>query len=222
MFKLALVLSTKPSANIFRTALTSAFHSGHFDHFLVCSGFFHERDNTRGPFFASDAFVGARLPVGSEVTVVGAYDPAASEFDHFVSKLSRGLKTSAGGLVPVYQRRSLRKYANRWHAKVFVARAGAEHRFAVVGSSNLTRSAFDVGPSNNEADVLIWDDSHAPTRQVADVALSDQQGAGVAEDFVRPTVIISNYNPADARNTERAPMNDRLRDLWRDILFATT
>ena len=120
MYKLALVISTIPSSNTFRAALSGAFMSGHLNKFLICSGFFHERTNSKGPFYASDAFKGVTLQAGSTVTVVGAYEPSAHEFNDFVTNLSANLAES-GVPVLVDQRRSLKKYANRWHAKVFIA-----------------------------------------------------------------------------------------------------
>lgn len=220
MYKTALVLSTIPSFNVFRSALAGAFNAGHLDHFLICSGFFHERANSRGPFYASDAFASANLPAGSTVTVVGAYDPASTEFDNFVTKLQTQLPSSSGTHVSVSKRRSLRRYANHWHAKIFIAREGDNHRFAVVGSSNLTRSAFDATASNNEADVIIWDDSHIPTRNVVNIALGrppDQQGGNASN----PTVIVSAYDPNDGRNSTQGDMNSRLKALWDDVISAT-
>lgn len=222
MYKFALILSTVPSINVFRAALIAAFQSGQLDNFLICSGFFHERVNKKGAFFASDAFIGGKLPSSSEVTIVGAYDPAASEFKDFVKKLSSGLKTISGTSVPVHKRRSIVKYKNRWHAKIFIAREGAQHCFAVIGSSNLTRNAFDVAASNNEADVLIWDNSNETAERIASIALSIQRDTPPQDGVGMPTVFISNYDPGDARNTISAPMNDRLQQLWQDVLNATS
>lgn len=219
MYKIALVLSTTPSYNVYRAALEKAFRSGAYDHFLISSGFFHERVNTRGPFHASDAFATAVLPSGSTVTVVGAYDPASTEFDDFVKKIDAGLN-AVGGPVTVTKRRSLRRYANHWHAKIFIAREGQTHRFAVVGSSNLTRSAFDLTASNNEADVLLWDDSHITTCQLVNAALGrppDEQIVNASN----PSVIVSNYDPTDQRNSAQGSLNDRLQNLWNDVIAAT-
>lgn len=221
MFKLALVLSTIPSTNLFRTALVGAFHSGYLDNFLICSGFFHERVNSKGSFYASDAFVSAKLPDPSEVTVVGAYAPASAEFDEFCSNLSGALKTVKGASVPVSQRRSIKKYANHWHAKIFIAREGTQNRFAVVGSSNLTRSAFDSVASNNEADVLIWDDLHDKTHKLATSTLAGQRDPD-QDAMESPTIIVSNYDPDDHRNSAQGYMNDRLQELWQDVLSATS
>lgn len=220
MYKTALVLSTVPSSNVFRSLLYGSFHATYLDHFLICSGFFHERVNSRGPFFASDAFKGAKLPFGSTVTVVGAYDPAASEFEDFVSKLQTHLPISSGTNITVTKRRSLRRYANHWHAKIFIAREGLTHRLAIVGSSNLTRSAFDSVASNNEADVIIWDDNHMPTRQVVDAAIRASQDQP-AENLAKPMIIVSAYDPEDSRNSAQQPMKLRLKSLWDDVLDAT-
>lgn len=220
MYKVALVLSTIPSYNVYRAALETAFRSGAYDQFLICSGFFHERVNTKGPFYASDAFATAALPAGSAVTIVGAYNPAETQFDDFVNKIRAGLN-AAGGPVTVTQRRSLKRYANHWHAKIFIAREGQTYRFAVVGSSNLTRSAFNSVASNNEADVLLWDDSHPPTQQIVNAALGrpiDGQDTEVSD----PTVLVSNYDPSDPRNSIAGSLSDRLQNLWNDVLAATT
>lgn len=220
MYKVALVLSTIPSYNVYRAALEKAFHSGAYDHFLICSGFFHERINKRRPsFYASDAFATAKLPASSTVTVVGAYDPAAREFDDFVNKIDVGLN-AVGGPVAVTKRRSLRRYANHWHAKIFIAREGQSHRFAVVGSSNLTRSAFNLTASNNEADVLLWDDSHPATSQMVSAALG-RPPDGQTANVPNPSVIVSNYDPNDPRNSAQGSLNDRLQGLWNDIIAAT-
>jgi len=220
MYKTALVLSTIPSFNVFRAVLSGAVNSGYLDHFLICSGFFHQRVNKRGSFYASDAFSGAKLPAGSSVTVVGAYDPAATEFDDFVRRLEAGLLAASGASVAVSKRQSLRRYANHWHAKIFIAREGAAHRLAVVGSSNLTRSAFDATASNNEADVIIWDDSHAPTKQFVDSALARPLDL-LADAASNPMVIVSTYDPNDPRNTDHGTMDERLKGLWDDVLAAT-
>lgn len=220
MYKLALVLSTTPSFNVFRSAVTGAFSSGTFDRFMICSGFFQQRINRRGRFFASDAFTGVVLPKGSTVTVVGAYDPGNSEFDDFVQSLKRGLRSADGRPISVSQRRSVRKYVNRWHAKVFIAAEHERPRFAIIGSSNLTRSAFSPTASNNEADVLIWDDSHRETRAIATTAL-EAQSTAMEEGLPLPTVFVSRYDKEDSRNRNQASMSARLSTLWQDILAAT-
>jgi len=175
----------------------------------------------RGPFYASKALHTRTLPDPSTVTVVGAYDPSATEFDDFVKNLASSLGTVAGSPVPIAQRRSLKKYANRWHAKIFIARNATHHGFAVVGSSNLTRNAFDASPSNNEADVVIWDDSNTIAQKVATEALTGRQD-GAPDAAPLPNVIVGNYDPNDPRNSAPLQMNDRLSTLWQDVLSATS
>lgn len=221
MYKLALTLSTTPSRNLFRSALVTAIHSGYLDNFLVCSGFFHERSNSKGRFYASDAFVSAILPNQSEITVVGAYDPASAEFDDFVNKLSLGLKTTSGAGVTVNQRRSIKKYANRWHAKIFIARQNEVHRFAIIGSSNLTRNAFGTIASNNEADVLIWDDGHSDTQKLATTVLASTSESNSDVQLKMPEVIVFNHDEFDPRNSGNISMDKRLMKIWQDVLLAT-
>lgn len=220
MYKIALVVSTIPSFNVYRAMLERVFCSGVYSDFLICSGFFHERLNSRGPFYASAAFTGATLAAGSTVTVVGAYDPASTEFDDFVVNLNSALNVKGKGPVVVTKRRSVRKYANHWHAKIFIAQERGICRFAVVGSSNLTRSAFNSSACNNEADVIIWDDAHANTRQLVNSTF-DAPLDGQAQNLPRPAVIVSNYNANDSRNSSRGAMRQRLKQLWDDVLMAT-
>ena len=221
MHKIALIVSTIPSINVFRTVLEKSFHSGQYNHFLICSGFFHERINSKGAFFASDAFNSATLPLGSSVTVVGAYAPTSQEFNGFIQKLSASLNSAGKPSVTVTQRRSRQQYANHWHAKIFIARHDDAHRLAVVGSSNLTRSAFNLTASNNEADVLIWDDSHPATKKIVDEALFTEQQDDSIDIPSSPIIIVSNYDPNDPRNSIKGPLNDQLRQLWNDVFTAT-
>jgi len=219
MYKLALVLSTTPSVNVFRAALHSAFNSCYFDDFLICSGFFHQRSTKKGSFFASDAFSTAVLPHPSTVTVVGSYDPASTEFADFVNTLVSSLRTTSGSPVSVSKRFSKKKYANHWHAKIFIARRGDEHSFAVIGSSNLTRHAFNIKASNNEADVIIWNEDDLTTKSIVESAFSLNLNDQNNMNF--PTIIIANYDQDSRLNSFNADMNERLAQLWRDVISVT-
>jgi hypothetical protein len=221
MFKLAVVLSTMPSHNIFRRVIEGSFNSGYLTDFLICSGFFHERTNSRGAFYASNAFDSAKLPNSSEVTVVGAYDPASTEFDDFCQSLKSHLKTKTGASVPVHQRRALKKYANKWHAKIYIAKQQKDCRLAVIGSSNLTRSAFAPVASNNESDVIIWDDSHQKTRHFIDSILLEVPSPKDSLSEDGQTILVGNYNQSDRRNNDPGSMQDRLSKIWRDVMAAT-
>lgn len=220
MFKFAVILSARSRVNLFRIALTQAFHSGFLDQFIVSSGFFHERTNKQGSFYASDAFINARLPNSAKVIVVGSYNPSSSEFESFYLQLKNHLMTKNGGVVPVSRRKAKKPWANKWHAKVFLARQQNKYRFAIVGSSNLTRSAFSHGSCNNETDVIIWDSAHASTNKMVEMCLDE-----VPEEFGPyndgPNVFIGRYDPLDPLNRANLSMQRRLRMIWEDILQAT-
>ena len=221
MYKIAVIVSTISAVNLFRSAVLQAFAAPHHSNFLICSGFFHERNPQKGPFYASRAFIGARttFPVGSSITIVGAYNPSCTEYADFANALRSNLKNNHGLPLRVRQRYAIRKWQNRWHAKVFIAAEKRIPRFAVVGSSNLTRNAFGTGPVNNETDVIIWDDSHAPTRRAANAALESLGDGTPAGD--RPHIVIANYDHSDPRNSSPLPMNLRLVQLWKDVLAVT-
>lgn len=220
MYKFAIVLSTIPSHNLFRQVVQQSFRSGYLTDFLICSGFFHERSNKRGSFFASDAFTGATVPNSSSVTVVGAYEPASKEFDVFCSKLASGVKRKNGSSLPLVQRRAVKKYANKWHSKLYLAKQYRKYRLAVIGSSNLTRSAFSPASSNNESDVIIWDDSHVKTKRLIDEVLLEGRSSA-AQGSAGQTILLGNYDPADPRNSHQGQMQNRLDKIWKDVLFAT-
>lgn len=221
MYKIALLVSTISTTNLFRSAVLKAFSAPHHTNFLICSGFFHERTNGRGPFYASKAFAGARttFPVGSSITTVGAYNPCCTEYLSFVSSLRGTMKNDRGSPLRVRARYAKRKWHNKWHAKIFIAAEKRVPRFAVIGSSNLTRAAFGPVPTNNESDVIIWDDSHAATRMVADSALAGLDNLPTREG--KPHIFIGNYDPADPRNTASTRMEQRLTELWKDVVTAT-
>ncbi len=221
MYKLALLVSTVSTTNLFRSAVLGAFGASHHTNFLICSGFFHERTNGKGPFYASKAFAGARtmFPIGSSITTVGAYNPGCVEYVDFVNSLRGTLKNSSGGPLRVRARYAQQKWKNKWHAKIFIAAEKRVPRFAVIGSSNLTRAAFGPAPVNNESDVIIWDDSHAPTRAVANAALTEL--GDLTPRAQSPHIIVASYDQTDPRNTTVAPMDLRLVKLWRDVAAAT-
>lgn len=221
MYKVAIIISTVSARNLFRSAVISAYSAPHLTNFLICSGFFHERTNSKGPFYASDAFLRARtsFPIGSSITTVGAYNPSSVEYDAFVQALRTNLRNSAGRPLRVRQRYAVLKWRKKWHAKIFIAAEKRTPRFAIIGSSNLTRSAFAAIPENNESDVIIWDDAHVPTKVVMNGAIESLQAT--PEGGGANHIVIANYDPSDHRNSSRLPMEQRLAKLWRDIVSVT-
>ncbi|KRA33630.1 hypothetical protein ASD68_11775 [Rhodanobacter sp. Root627] len=226
MFKIAAILRKSQSPNVFRRAILSAFSGGIGDEYLICSGFFQEKKYKVNSYYASDSFIAnvPPKPCKATVTTVGIYDPHTwgSQYNDFVAKLS-SIKCSCGNHLSVKQRK--RKGSNKWHAKVFVAKSNGQPRLAIVGSSNITKNAFDEKKGwNRECDVLIWNSSDAQVDALVRAAISgggDQPGLGAAQDGQAPEVFISSYDAEDPLNFRRGSIQSRLELLWQDVIDAS-
>jgi hypothetical protein len=147
---IAIVLRTDTSKNVFRDVIISALASGHIDRAVLCSGFF--QDNFKeSAYRVSDERSFASVCAASSVSLVtvgihnATWRPA---YLHFRNNMK-----AAGANVQCFYKRGM-----RWHAKVFIGSKGGVPNIGIVGSSNMTRNAFSVGPkSNNECDVFMWD-----------------------------------------------------------------
>lgn len=226
MFKIAAILRKSQSPNVFRRAILSAFSVGIGDEYLLCSGFFQEKKYKIHSYYASDSFLANAPPnpCVTTVTTVGIYDPHAwgSQYNDFVAKLS-SISCSCGSLLSVKQRK--RKGSNKWHAKVFIAKKNGQTRLAIVGSSNITKNAFDEKKGwNRECDVLIWDSSDVQVNGLIRAVITggaDQPGQGAGENAQAPDVFISSYDSEDPLNSRRGGIQLRLDLLWQDVIDAS-
>lgn len=201
MANIAIILRTEVAVNRFQQAIVSAIAFPSFDKALLCSGFFQE--GGKGKYYASDTLVrGLVRPTPMELTAIGTYSPLwLGPFHDFVS----GVCSKAS---PHYLNIKKRK-ANRWHAKVFIAWESGAPAFAVIGSSNITRPAFDKSsPFNFECDVIIWNTSCAGA-----VAFAERQFGNVKAD---DGIIFANYE----ENGRNGPLSvsDRLAFLAAQII----
>lgn len=226
MFKIAVILRKSQSPNVFRRAILSAFSGGIGDEYLLCSGFFQEKKYKVNSYYASDSFLAnvPPMPCKTTVTTVGIYDPHAwgAQYNDFVAKLS-SVKCSCGKHLSVKQRK--RKGNNKWHAKVFIAKNNGQPRLAIVGSSNITKNAFDEKKGwNRECDVLIWNSSDAQINKLVRSAIAgetDQPEQGATQDGQPPEVFISSYDADDLLNSRHGSIQSRLELLWQDVIDAS-
>ncbi len=227
MFKIAAILRKSQSPNIFRRAILNAFSSGIGDEYLLCSGFFQEKNFKVNPYYASDSFVANSPKNSCKITMitVGVYDSHGwgSQYDDFVKKISSIRCSCCGRYLSVKKRR--RKGSNRWHAKIFMVKNSGQPRLAIIGSSNITKSAFDEQKRwNRECDVLIWNSSDVQIDSLMRAAISgvDQNPERIAvlEDEVSE-VFISSYDAEDPLNSRRGSIQSRLELLWQDVINAS-
>ncbi len=226
MFKIAAILRTSQSPNVFRRAILSAFSGGIGNEYLLCSGFFQEKKYKVSSYYASDSFL-ANVPANPckvTITTVGIYDPHAwgSQYDDFVAKLS-SIKCSCGSLLSVKKRK--RKGSNKWHAKVFIAKANGQPRLAIIGSSNITKNAFDEKKGwNRECDVIIWNSADAQANSLIREAISGegvQPSQATAPEGQAPEAFVSSYDSEDPLNSRRGSIQSRLEVLWQDVIDAS-
>jgi len=226
MFKIATILRKSQSPNVFRRAILSAFSGGIGDEYLLCSGFFQEKKYTVNSYYASDSFVANSplKPCNVTITTVGIYDPHVwgSQYNDFVTKLS-SIKCSCG--LPLSVKKRKRKGSNKWHAKVFMAKSNGQPRLAVIGSSNITKNAFDEKKGwNRECDVLIWNSLDAEVNTLMRAAISgagEQTEQPAARDGEVPEVFISSYDSEDPLNSRRGSIQSKLELLWQDVIDAS-
>lgn len=226
MFKIAAILRKCQSPNVFRRVILSAFSAGIGDEYLLCSGFFQEKKYKVNAYFASDSFLAhaPSKPCKVSIITVGIYDPYSwgGQYNDFVAKLS-SIKCACSIPLSVKQRK--RKGSNKWHAKVFMVKDNGQPRLAIIGSSNITKNAFDEMKGwNRECDVLIWNSSDELTNRLIRTAISgqgEQHGQAPGVDLQFSDVFISTYDSEDSLNTRHGNMQSRLELLWQDVMDAS-
>jgi hypothetical protein len=197
----AILLRKTSAVNRFRQIILRAINDNSFDEFLICSGFFQENIHYR----ASNSFTFTRT-TPCRLTTVGVYNWLwKAQYDSFVAEM-RKKTTRAGAHIPVT---SLRIPRFHWHAKVFIAKSNGIAKLGIIGSSNITRRAFDTDKRfNHECDVVLWIDSN--------IAASGAVRSSL-ESLDNPAeVILAGYNPDDPINRSLT-LPKRLLDLEEEI-----
>jgi hypothetical protein len=224
MFKIATILRKKQAPNIYRSTLLGAFSTGVGDDFLLCSGFFQEKKYKVTSYYASQSFIhnAPALPCAVNLTTVGVYDKKVwgAQYDDFAKALAT-IKCHCGKPLSVTKRKP--KTANKWHAKIFIARKNGVPQLAIIGSSNITKNAFDEKKGwNRECDTVIWRvDNPAADAVVRSSVSSPDTGEAIRNDEMRHEVIVSIYDGEDPMNSGHGPMDNRLNQLWDDVIGET-
>lgn len=222
MYKIATVLRNKQSPNIYRRVLLEAFTKAVGGEYLLCSGFFQEKKYTVTSYYASTSFIANPHPLSCSVTLttVGVYDKKiwGHQYDDFVKALST-IKCSCGAQMSIKKRAP--KKGNKWHAKIFIVKKDGYPQLAIIGSSNITKNAFDeLKGWNRECDVYIWNTLDTNVNSIIRVALTTEVSR--PEDGERRNeVIVSSYDAEDPLNTRSTSMDQRLNDLWDAVLAET-
>lgn len=213
MPNLAIILRKTAATNLFREVLLQSFKQNALNNLLLCSGFFQEKTTTRTNFFVSQEFLASApsFPSGKEITTVGLYNGMwLKQYQDFIKGLSN-ISCSSSGTPLIVKSRKI--FKNHWHAKVFIASCKGLPVLGVIGSSNMTGSAFGInyGTFNYEADVVIWDDTNP-----AAVAVMENAIASLEEQDAN-SLILADYQADTPKNFNRS-VADRLTDLHDEIM----
>lgn len=98
---------------------------------------------------------------------------------------------------------------NQWHAKVCIAKQKENPIFAAIGSSNITKRAFDtLDKFKYECDIIFRDETNSGVSSTINNIIGE-----TSEEF--PSVVVTKYDRSHATNW--VPLSDRLLSLEREI-----
>ncbi|RWU08036.1 NgoFVII family restriction endonuclease [Pseudidiomarina gelatinasegens] len=166
MLAIAIILRNQLPVNRFRDLLIGSIQTGAGDNALLCSGFFQE--NFKGSAYQASAERNFGLEVARskiELNTVGVHNGSWKQsYRDFRDNMK-----ALGANINCYYKNGL-----KWHAKVFVLSKGAEPVFGIIGSSNITRTAFGSQSNfNYECDVMIWPDENKKISAWVDNQMAD-------------------------------------------------
>lgn len=202
MQKIAIFLRKELRVNRFSDAVVGVLNSRSIDNAIICSGFFQE-DTSYSVSTAKFNLLG-RLTSFSPLNleIFGYYHRQRPAFLTFIRNVLHINHSSLG--ISGYRIRG-----DKWHAKISIAKINNIPVFASIGSSNITRRAFDnLKNFNYECDVIFWDETIPEINNIMNEIIGEE-----ADLF--PSVVIANYDKNHPANAK--PLPDRLIDLEREI-----
>jgi phosphatidylserine/phosphatidylglycerophosphate/cardiolipin synthase-like enzyme len=170
------------------------------DRALLCSGFF--QDDFKTSLYKASAERGFKAALDKHrinLELVGIHNGA---WKQSYRKFRDNISNPAVRNVVAYYKPQL-----RWHAKVFILFKRNDPIFGIIGSSNMTRTAFGTDPEfNHECDVVLW-----PSRTGRIASLMKQAIDQVDDDYA---IIKAPYSD---KNNRGVSISDRLLRLEKQI-----
>ncbi len=201
MNSVAFFLRNKLTENKFSEAVMATLNIPDVDSALLCSGFFQEDSSYS---ISAAKFSGiSRCCHPLDLTTVGYYKGGKASYSNF----TKGIATHCCPMC--INHTPLRLPGDKWHAKVFIGKAQGEPVVAAIGSSNLTRRAFDTLKNfNYECDVLFWDENHSVISSRVSALLGEASDESLS-------VVVAKVDRAHPVN--RVPVSQKLKQLEREI-----
>ncbi|QTC00530.1 hypothetical protein JYG33_03415 [Alcaligenes sp. SORT26] len=202
MNSVAFFLRNKLSENKFSEAVMAALNMPDVDSALLCSGFFQEDSSYS---ISAAKFSGiSRCCNNLHLTTVGYYRGGKVSYSDFTKGIASHCCSICINHTP------LRLRGDKWHAKVFIGKSQGEPIVAAIGSSNLTRRAFDTLKNfNYECDVLFWDEKHHGISSRVSTLLGEEPDESLS-------VVVAKVDTTHPVN--RVPVSEKLKQLEQEIL----
>ena len=201
MNNVAFFLRNKLAENKFSDAVMAALNMPEVDSALLCSGFFQEDSSysISAAKFSGISRCGHRL----DLTTVGYYKGGKVSYSDFTKGISSHCCSVCINHTP------LRLPGDKWHAKVFIGKSQGAPIVAAIGSSNLTRRAFDtIKNFNYECDVLFWDESHRSISSRVSALIGEAPDESLS-------IVVAKVDQTHPVN--RVPVSEKLKQLEREI-----
>ena len=202
MKRVAIFLRKELKTNRFSDAVLAALNNPDIDEVTICSGFFQEDDSYS--VSKSKFHIRPKCSNMLNLKIVGYYGwRQHTAFSQFIANVtaincSRCINVS-----------SFRIPGDKWHAKICIAKKSGKPVFAAIGSSNITRRAFDVLKNfNYESDVIFWNEKDSAINQMVENIIGE-----APDEF--PSVVVTKYDETHPVN--RVPLQDRLLTLEKEI-----
>lgn len=191
-----IILRKKVQPNRFHSLIIKSLQTAAGDNALLCSGFFQE---DAGYSASIDSGLCCALNISrTKLMTIGIHNGLwLNKYRKFRTNIRR-----CGNHIDAFIARRL-----HWHAKVYILKSGGDPIMGIIGSSNMTRSAFHVtSPFNFESDVILWDKNVVRINSLCEEEMTNDDDDGI---------IYADYNLE--RNNNRTAM-DKLRRLEAEIL----
>jgi phosphatidylserine/phosphatidylglycerophosphate/cardiolipin synthase-like enzyme len=179
--------------NLFNELLINGIKYG--DEILMCSGFFQENFRNSS-YMASQEhnFITNLMNHTKVLKTIGVYNNIWKQsYINFVNNI----RSTGVNIIPKIIK------SGKWHAKIFIVFENSIPVFCIIGSSNITNSAFSLNKKfNYEADIVIWT-SRKITKDINKVLKGKD-----ANNFIQSKVV-----------KNKVTIEDRINNLINEIDF---
>lgn len=193
---LLIILRKKHNFNLFRNIILNSLASSVGDEALLCSGFFQELRGS--PPYQASKDLGNSLSKSKVIlTTVGIHNKGwLKEYQIFVKNLK---KIIGNRVLPMHCSDF------RWHAKIFILSIKDENILGIIGSSNITRPAFDITqPYNKECDIILWNNAISKLNEIIEQSMKEYEPEELIQSFYDEEI-------------NKLSINDRLKKLKDEI-----